>query len=105
MTDTTPCPVAVSDRLQRIHAKYGETPDLPIPPEEDRECEALDYMHRVVGRFRVEARHCLRHDTITWRGWYWSLQSMAECGQAVYPLASFFAFADKRPLSGIKGGA
>jgi hypothetical protein len=80
----------------------GQYATPPMPPQETRRCVAYDANHREVGRFDVRAAECLCLDTITWRGYYWSLQQMARCGKGLFPAAVMFGFDDPRPLSGIR---
>lgn len=96
-------PIARNPRIARIRASFGQgqRTDLPIPADETRECVA--YVDRQpIGRFAVVADDCLTQDTIRWRGHFWNLQMMAECGSAMFPQANLFGFDDPRPLSAIR---
>lgn len=74
----------------------------PIPADETRVAVAYDANHCEIGRFEIPAADCLDKDTITWRGYYWSLQLLARYGHTLYRAASWFGFDDARPLSAIR---
>jgi hypothetical protein len=78
---------------------------------ETRHCKAYgpnikrdghEYTGPTIGEFDVPADGCLTEDTITWRGKYWNMRSMARYGQKLFPSAYSFGFSDSRPLSGIR---
>ena len=96
-------PTAYNPRLDGIRAMWPHVKwTAPVPPDETRFAVAYDRDKNVIGRFQIEAKNCLAPDTITWRGYYWSLQLLAESLWTVYPNAFWAAFDDERPVSGIR---